>query len=421
MTPWKDRGALLPGWRPERLLWHGELRSPGELGRDLLAEHGYGEPGSDGPAFLWVDGHRGVGSSTVARCVLEAVSNREVGRSGRRARGIRVDVRGCQSGHEILTRLFRHFDEGFDGRGFSGARLASALRRRLAQDPGLSYLWFDNTPSPLDGKDPLSELLPWLPPGPTGDAGLPAPLLAFSGERSPELPSETELAAPSLRVHLPPLSAEEIETILGEMARSAFATPLSPGVALRVRDRLLARGWGLPVGASLLRAAGDAAEQRGDRTITVRDLPSRFEGPRLRRATALDVLFLEGLRAQPSASSTGVRHLQEYVAAHLREEGMALPTASQVRRHLRRLERAGLVQRSVRLGGMGGSQSLVRLGPAFSETILTGSGGGPDPAMTVGEVSGRSPRAHAVSAGPGFLARALSSPMHAPHRAPTPA
>lgn len=388
MELWLNKEALVPGSLPGSLVVDDRLRRSTDVVQELRGEV-TALGGSFSHRTFVVQGPGGSGSSTLARCLSQAVLDGIRGQPGApRPRVIRVDVRRCKGPHEVAVQLFRAFDPDFSGHGFSTRYLLVLFQRRVRVDGGVGLLWFDNLEKTRNFDRVWEHFL-------TSTTGPRDPALLFSGDRDPTKPGDGE--GPVMRLTLKPFDPDGLYLALEQMTRETFVTLPSPSFLITVRDRMLARGWGISVATSLFRAAGESAEKRRSRVIEERDLPSGRNSPRMRDPGAIDTIVVEGLRECSGSLSMQVHAMQRYLKTRCMAEGIGLPSPSQLRRHLAKLERAHLIERYVRLGGNGGTSSLIALAPSLSGAVTDGS----DPALALAPSAGTQgrPRVRAGSGG----------------------
>lgn len=359
MSFWRDPRVLSVEWTPPRLIGREELA--GEL-QALLPYPAHPHR----RASVVLAGARGVGSSTLARRFVQNVHDLWWN-STRRSHPpllLRADLAESPSPSRAAATLFRGLDPDFDPRGTSTEMLLLLLLRRLRTVQRPTVVWVDQVREGFPGVVRL--LRPLLDPDrllPEGSQGLPPLVVTVSGETQ-ALEGREEIApgclpGPTLYRRLSPLSPEEVRQALEERARLAFESPPSTAALLEMRDLLLTKGWGVALGAELLRESGRRAEARGAPRIEPCDVtpPPDPTTPR-RNARALDACILEALRAESVGSTGGglaLPELRARVVLRCQEEGLPWPTSSQLWRHTVRLERAGAFHREVRMGGRGGS------------------------------------------------------------------
>ena len=296
------------------------------------------------------------------RLARDMVSRLPIRERRPRPRILRLDLRSCRGEHHAFVQLFRSFDRDFGGQGFSSEYLACLLMRRFAAEETPAVVWLDNIPSQPDFSILWRTFL--KDEGPAQCAAV-----ILSGEIDPtrRLPLNDERRVD--RFVLQQLGPEKLLEALEAMAVDAFTTPPSIPVLLSVRDRLLSRGWGLSMGAFILKRSGERAELRGAEMVEEKDLPTTRTGPRVRDPALIDSILMEGARATPQGKGMGFGALSLHLRRRLAAQGLGFPSISMIRRHVIRLEASGLLERRVRVGGSGGSQSLIRPSPYLEPGI----------------------------------------------------
>ena len=344
----RDRQVLERTWRAPRLVGRGELLEvqDREL-RNALA-------GGD-RAAVSVVGPRGSGTSSIAECAVATFSERFFGR--RSPIVLRVDVSQCRTPGLLVKALFRQIDPAIQLGGASTEFLSMLLLRRLRSLERPAAVWLDQVHATAEFGRVARALARPQEVLPEGTDGLPPLLLVASGSR--EIVPEV---AHTVRVSVPPLQGADLLEALRARAALAFQTPPLPEVLRAWADLTVASGWGLAVVGDLLAEAGARAEVRGSFRVELQDVALPSSLPRHGRdAEGFGQTILEVLRAAAGSLTAG--ELRRRVAEGCASSGMRAPTPARLWRHVVGLERKGLVQREVRLGGAGGSRTLVALRP----------------------------------------------------------
>ncbi len=310
---WKNKRALEAGWIP----------------------YGFPPPVIGEERIHAVTGPRGSGTSTVANQVARDLARR----SG--ARVFRVDMRNVAGDHGAMVQLYRQVDSTFTGKGLSGQYLAVLFHRRLAAIGQPVVLWFDNVGNPCE--------IPALRSMFLEPTALPPDVrVVVSGEVDPTASRGVG------RVVLEAPGPQKIRSVAEGLCREAFRVTPGPEVLENLTDAMSCNGRSLSRAARTLRDAGERAEARGAMRVELVDLsplprePGRRHGPE-----EVDREILGAVRALGRGQEVSVGALVRHLAR----------PPSLVRRHLATLERKGLLVRRVRVGGMGGSRSLVSLPP----------------------------------------------------------
>lgn len=346
---WRDPTVLEQSWSAPQLVGRDEILT--YQGREALSGLTAG-----GRVAVSVTGPRGAGTSAVAKHLVR-IARLRLTRTGAKGEPlqVRVEVSECRSPAALATAIFRSIDPTFEGRGASAEYLCLLLHRRLRTMGRPTILWLDQVRSAGElGRVARclacpEQLLP------EGTAGLPTMLLVTSGDE--ELVSEE---VPSVRARLAPLQGRELVSAIMLRASLAFQAPPSMEAVVSIADLALAQGWGLSMVGELLLEAGKRAEARGGRWLEVEDvaLPSLL--PRARqRSAGFDAVLLEVLRNAKGALSVGA--LRSQAVEHCKAAGIRSPTGAFLWRHLVGLEKSGVVSREVRVGGSGGSRTMVSL------------------------------------------------------------
>lgn len=346
---WRCAQVLERGWTPPLL-----------VGREALLDHLHRSVLSRlaplASLAVSIQGPRGSGTSTVA-AHLAATAKDRLSRPG--AKGtplvLRVDTSAHRSPSALVTALFHEIDPSYNGRGASAEFSLLLFLRRLRTLGRPTVLLFDQIGAKVD----LSRVLRPLaqPDGlmPEGAAGLPSVLVITAGARDP-FPEDVE----ATRMALPPVRGQLLHQAITQRANLAFQATPSPGAIAAIADLSVAQGWGLSMTGELLTEAGRRAEARGSPRVEAEDVAVPANVPRHGAdAEGFGAIILEVLRTSASPLKAG--ELRRKVATRCEEVGIRGPTQARLWRHVVGLERKGLILREVRLGGVGGSSSTIRL------------------------------------------------------------
>lgn len=347
---WKDPRALDRSWVAPTLVGREDLLA--RLETSVLSGLTHG-----GRVAVSLSGPCGAGTSAVAARLIKRATGRLV-RPG--AKGVplvlRADASGLRTPSALVTALWRGIDPDFSGKGSSSEFLSLLLLRRIRTVGRPTIIWVDQVPARTGelGRvlGALAQPSRTLPEGPEG---LPTALLVTSGG-SDSFPEGVE----ALRTALPPLLGEDLRQAIMVRANAALAASPAPSAIAAIADLSIARGWGLSMVGELLAGAGRRAEARGGHWLEAEDiaLPARLpKGPS--DAAGFEEIVIEALRALEGA--TAVSHLRAVLVESCTAKGASAPTTARLWRHLVRLERTGLLRREVRIGGRGGSKTLVSL------------------------------------------------------------
>ncbi len=343
---WRDRRVAESTWRAPVLVGREELLANQE--RVLR-----GALGHEYRAALAVMGPRGSGTSSIAECAVATFSERFFGR--RSPLFLRVDTSQCRTPCLLVKALFRQIDPAIQLGGASTEFLSMLLLRRLRSLARPAVVWLDQVHATGEFGRVARALARPQEVLPEGTDGLPPLLLVASGSR--EIVPEV---ADTVRVAAPPLQGADLLETLRARAALAFQTPPLPEVLRAWADLTVASGWGLAMVGDLLVEAGARAEARGSFRVELQDVALPSSLPRHGRdAEGFGQTILEVLRTATGSLTAG--ELRRRVAEGCTSSGMRAPTPARLWRHVVGLERKGIVRREVRLGGSGGSRTLVSL------------------------------------------------------------
>lgn len=301
-----------------------------------------------------VVGPAGSGTSTVARLAARSLAD-AVRREDAQQVPLLAAVRArwCRGPHGVATELLRRLDDGFVGRGFPIAEILAGFLRRIqrVRRPTIVVL-HDLGPASPDIA-PVARALAYperfLPEGTT----MRAPLWLILAGAPPD-PEEATRWLPFLDgrwLQLGEYTEPDLAQILEDRARRALGRPPPEEWASRIAARSVREGRGATRALELLRR-----ELTGGGTVR----PSRWAAPGGEPLVVEPRLW----RALDRALATGTATLGEvkgWEERFAREDGeRPLPTTTFWRRVVR-LEAAGIVRRSVRTGGAGGTRSTLEL------------------------------------------------------------
>ncbi len=343
---WRDPRVAQKTWRAPVLVGREELLQAQERALRVALDR-------DGRAVVSVVGPRGSGTTSVAECALATFTQGFLG--SRSPLVLKVDASTCRTPGLLVKALFRLIDPAFQGQGASTEFLSMLLLRRLRTLGRPAVVWIDQVHSSGEFGRVVRALARPQEVLPEGNAGLPPVLVLASGAR--DLVAEGIEAIRTIVRPLPgPALFEAIRT------RAALAFHRLPGheVLRAWADLVVARGWGLSIVGDLLAEAGARAEARGSPLVEPQDVALPRALPRHGAdAEGFEAALLHVLRAAKGPFAVG--DLRRGVIARCGEVGIRAPTPARLWRHLVALERKGLVRREVRLGGTGGSRTLVTL------------------------------------------------------------
>jgi hypothetical protein len=347
---WRDRRVVERDWRAPVLVGREEVLAAQVRDLDGALQR-------DGRAVVSVVSPSGSGTSSIAECALASFSERFFG--PRAPLVLRVDTSQCQTPGLLVKALFRQIDPNFQGQGASTEFLSMLLLRRLRTLGRPAVVWLDQAHSSGEFGRVVRALARPQEVLPEGAEGLPPMLLIASGER--ELVPE---GIEAIRTMARPLQGPALIEAIRTRTALAFYLPPGPEVLRAWADLTVASGRGLSILGDLLAEAGARAEARGSLRVEFVDVAMPKHLPRHGRdAEGFTSALLEVLRSASGPLAVG--DLRPRVAARCAETGLRAPTPARLWRHLVGLERKGLVRREVRLGGCGGSSTLVMLSRAL--------------------------------------------------------
>jgi hypothetical protein len=255
----------------------------------------------------------------------------------------------------VAAALLRHFDPGFDGRGFSVVEVLAGFLRRLHRDRRAALLLLDDIgiggPELAPILRALSDPERFLP---EGESGVPPILLLLSGRREGlEVALRGLAIRPPLErwVTLPPYSDAELGAILRDRMERALGRTAPEASLERIVSRVRRDGCGASRGMDLVRREilGPAAVRPGS---VYRSIDARPD-------LLIERHVVRALARAADQESVPLRDIRRWETLLARAEGARpLPTTTFWRRIIR-LEQAGYVRREIRRGGMGGTQSVL--------------------------------------------------------------
>lgn len=341
--------VLSVDWLPPTLTGRGMALA--EATRHLVATVG-GQPPT---RILGVVGPEGAGSSTVARSIARNwISSYPRSSESPAPRLLAVRVRPLRGIASVAGALIRHFDAGFEPRGFPAMEVLAGCLRRIRRTLSPSAIVFDDLDA---GAPPIGPLVRAIAnPAdflPEGEDGLPRMLVVVAGTgfAVDRVARAGRLAFP--RIVLAAYGTTELRRIVEDRIVRALGREVPLGMAERVADRALEEGRGASRAIDLVRReilGGPRA----------RSIPGGFP-PRHAPPVSLEPHLLNAieLATHDGATTVGALRRQERQNAAA-ARAASLPDSTFWRR-LVRLERAGYLRREVRPGGLGGTRSMVRL------------------------------------------------------------
>ena len=315
-----------------------------------------GGGGLAGGAF--VVGGAGTGTSTLARLAGRRKIE-DLRRDGRSPDPVLVNVRvrWCRGTHGVATALLQRLDEGFRGRGFPVAEILAGFLRRLRRERRSFVVVLDDIGPAAPEIGPVVRAL--VDPDrflPEGEFGMPPGWLIVAGtpEARATLDEAQRAGIPGgHRVDLAPYPPELLRAIVRDRIFRAFGRPISGDGLDRLAERIVDERLGATRAMDLLRREllGSAVVTRSREFVSGRSEALHGVEPRVLRA----------LERAARRSAVTLGEVREWEARFARDEGVRPLPATTLWRRMVRLEAAGLLRRTVRSGGAGGTLSTIEL------------------------------------------------------------
>ncbi len=333
----------------------------GELAR--LAELlGAGDLAGPSPRVAEVVGPSGAGTSAVARLAARRLLE-GIRRHGAPTPPLfaAVRVRRCRGTVGVASALVQTFDEGFDGHGFPAAEVLAGFLRRLRRDARPAVLVLDDLGPSAPDLEPI--LKGFARPDrflPEGESGLPPIRLILAGVPEAEGVWRAARRAGferSARVELPPYAYLTLEAIVEDRLVRALGRPAPPGMATEIAER----------------AHADTASASRALELLRRILFEGGGGPRpavpaaCRDGLYVEPRILEALHRALAGGPVSLGELKRWEARLADLDGARPLPATTLWRRLLRLEAEGLIHRRVRMGGEGGTRSVLELTRPFTD------------------------------------------------------
>lgn len=322
-----------------------------------------------------VVGPRGSGTSTLARLTAAEwiVSLPPSPGSGRPILAhVRVpEVHGPQG---VAGALLQCLDPEYELRGFSVSELLAGFLRRLRATGTPAVVVLDDIGP---GCPDLSRLVAGIvdPEGflPEGGAGLPPLALVLAGSvEALHLVSKARvgkrLGPRTLR--LPPYGEGELSVILRDRAERALGRTVPTEWVSRVVHRAVRAGGSARRAIEMLRH-----ELVGPEVSAVGPV---YPISGVQSTLTIEPPLLSALGLMEEGVPVRIGDLRDRASGFAKAQGEAAMPATTFWRRIIRLERAGVVRRTVRTGGAGGSLSMVAL-----VRPLGAEGGPTDPGQTL--------------------------------------
>ena len=306
-----------------------------------------------------VVGPPGSGSSAVARLAARRAAEelRRIAPSEPPALVAAVRLRWTRGAQGVAGALVQHLDPGFHAEGFPTNEIMAGFIRRLRRDRRAAVVVLDDVGR---SAPELSGILrAFAHPDrflPEGVDDPPRLRLLLAG--APEAVGVWRHFArgdggPFRRVELAGYTREQLEGIVRDRLERALAREAPNALAREVADRAMADGGGATRALEILRR----------RLLGRAELVTRpsLGAPMPAAGAIVEPHFIEAIEraASGSAAALGtVRAWEERLAALAGRRPLPLTT---MWRRLLRLEAMGLVRRTVRTGGPGGTRSTLEL------------------------------------------------------------
>ncbi|HEY6237974.1 MAG TPA: AAA family ATPase [Thermoplasmata archaeon] len=314
-------------------------------------------PGGNSARIASVVGPSGSGTSVVARVAARRIVE-TVRRDDPTMRPVLATVRTrwCRGAQGVAATLLQNLDDGFRGTGFPTNEILAGFLRRLRRDDRPAVVVLDDIGRSAPDLTPI--LRAFVHPDrflPEGVDDAPRLWLFLAG-----VPEASGGWAQSARAGVPPdrrldLDAYDRPTlhqiVSDRLGRAMGRAPPAP-----LADRLVERSWVEGGNASR------AIELLRRQLVGVTAGPLRDVGPASRSsAWSVEAHVVEAIDRAVAGASAPLGDVRAWEARLARRAGRRPLPATTMWRRLLRLEALGLVRRSVRPGGPGGTQSTLEL------------------------------------------------------------
>jgi hypothetical protein len=304
-----------------------------------------------------VVGPSGSGTSVVARVgarrIVEAIRRDD---PARRPVLATVRIRWCRGAQGVAATLLQNLDDGFRGTGFPTNEILAGFLRRLRRDDRPAVVVLDDIGRSAPDLTPI--LRAFVHPDrflPEGVDDAPRLWLVLAG-----VPEAAGAWAQAARAGVPPdrridLAAYDRPTlhqiVTDRLGRAMGRIPPAPLVD-RVVDRCWVEGGNASRAIDLLRR----------QLVGAAPGPLREVGPAgAGSAWSVEPHVVEAIDRAVDGASAPLGDVRAWEARLARRAGRRPLPATTMWRRLLRLEALGLVRRSVRPGGPGGTQSTLEL------------------------------------------------------------
>ncbi len=327
---------------PELERLHEALRAPGGAG-----------------GVAWVTGPEGSGSSALARLAARRCAE-ELRREAPGAPAplvAAVRVRWCHGSQSLAAALLQHLDDGFHPTGFPTNEILAGFVRRLRREGRAGIVVLDDIGRSAPDLRPVLRAV--LSPERFLPEGVDEPpclrlLLAGAQEAAGAWSQVGTLAPPTVeRVELSPYGPRELEAIVRDRLERALGRSAPEPLATEVAARAAREGGGASRALELLRR-----RLLSDASASVRPTLRLAPGD---NALALEPHLVAALDRAVGVSTASLGELRAWEARLAREQGVRPLPLTTMWRRLLKLEAMGLLRRSVRPGGPGGTRSTLEL------------------------------------------------------------
>lgn len=347
MLPVVHPEVLAPEFVPPVLLYrHREVER-------LVADLG----DAPGPKVGLVLGPTGSGSSAVARQAARRIVEelRRRGPETSHALLACVRLRWTRGAQGVAEGLVQHLDPGFHAEGFPTNEIMAGFLRRLRRDRRPAVVVLDDVgrsapelsgilrafahpdrflPEGVDDAPPLSLLL----------AGVPEAVAAWRQVERIGL-------ATGVRIELAPYARDQVEGIVRDRLERALGREAPPAIARAISDRTELDGGGATRALELLRRRLLGSTTSADRSGVLAAAPP----------IAVEPHFIEAIERAASGAAASLGSVRAWEARLAQRDGRRPLPLTTMWRRLLRLESMGLVRRTVRTGGPGGTRSTLEL------------------------------------------------------------
>jgi len=309
------------------------------------------------PPIAAVVGPSGAGTSVLARVAARrAIESLRRDAPSTRPLLATVRVRWCRGSQGIAAALLQHLDDGFHATGFPTNEILAGFLRRLRRDGRPAVVVLDDIGRSAPDLTPILRAFAhparFLPEG-VDDPPRVWLLLAGAAEA---LGAWTQAArsglVPERRVEIRAYARSTLVELVGDRLGRAMGRSPPESMVLRIVDRCWADGGNAARAVDLMRR-----QLLGTVAGSSREPGWLGASP----SWAVEPHVVEAIDRAVDGSSAPLGEVRAWEARLARREGLRPLPATTMWRRLLRLEALGLVRRSVRPGGPGGTQSTLEL------------------------------------------------------------